>query len=186
MDNLKFYYKNTFHHLYNRGINKDRVFFEENDYRFFLRKMKENKEKYFVSVNCYCLLPNHFHLFIKQLRNEYPIGKFIGSLTNSYTKGINKKYGRRGVLFEGKTKNRLITDESYLVNLCKYVLTNPVNAGLVKNPEDWKYSSARKYFGVAEDNITDEKEIMSRFMSVEEFISFINKREKAFDYSLLY
>ena len=186
MDNLKFNYRNTYHHLYNRGIDRNAIFFEEYDYQYFLRKTRECKEKYSVNVNCYCLLPNHFHLFVKQLKNEFSVGRFIGTLTNSYTKGINKKYGRTGMLFEGRTKNKLITDDKYFLFLCKYIINNPVNAGLVKNPEDWKYSSAGKYFDISEDNITDEKEIIEMFKSTDDFVSFVNKKEIVFDYSQIF
>lgn len=186
MVSMNFYYKNTFHHLYNRGVERNKIFLDEGDYQYFLKKLRKYKEECSINMNCYCLLPNHFHLFVKQMTDDFPIGRFISNLTNSYTKGINKKYGRAGVLFEGRTSNRLITDDDYFWELCKYILTNPVKAGLVNKPEDWKYSSARKYFGIAEDFFTDEKEILNKFKSPNEFISFINEKGKAFDYSLLF
>ena len=175
----KFYNMNSYHHLFNRGVNKG-------DYKYFLRKMKEYKEKYSVRINCFCLIPNHFHLFAKQLTNEYTIGKFIGDLTNAYTRGTNKKYSRSGVLFEGKTKSKLITDENYFIWLCKYILNNPVKAGLVSQPEDWEYSSAKEYFDSTDVNLTDTKEILSRYKSVDEFILFVKTEELRFDYSLLF
>ena len=186
MDIPKFYNMNSFHHLYNRGVNRATIFFEDNDYKYFLRKMKEYKEKYSIRINCFCLLPNHFHLFAKQLTNKYTIGKFIGDLGNAYTRGTNKKYDRTGVLFEGKTKTKLITDESYFIWLCKYILNNPVKAGLVNQPEDWEYSSAKEYFNSTIVNLTDTKEILNRYESIYEFISFIKTEEVRSDYSLLF
>ena len=186
MDTPKFYNMNSYHHLYNRGVNKETIFFEDNDYKYFLRKMKEYKEKYSIRINCFCLLPNHFHLFAKQLTIEYTIGKFIGDLINAYTRGTNKKYGRTGVLFEGKTKSKLIVNESYFIWLCKYILNNPVKAGLVNQPEEWEYSSAREYIDSANVNLTDIKEILSRYKSIDEFISFIKTGEIKFDYELLF
>jgi len=186
MEKQKAYYKNTYHHLYNRGVNKATIFFEDSDYKYFLRKMKEYKEKYFIQIICYCLLPNHFHLFTKQLTDEHTPGKFIGDLTNAYTKGTNKKYDRTGVLFQGKTKSKLIDDESYFVWLCKYILNNPVKAGVAIKPEGWEYSSANEYFGMTSLNITDKKEMLKRFNSIEEFASFIKIKEVEFDYSLFF
>jgi len=108
MENPKLYYKNTYHHIYNRGVNKGLIFFEQSDYNFFIKKLKEYKRKYLIEILCYCLLPNHFHLFAEQTSDDYTIGKFVGDLTNSFTKGINKKYSRSGVLFQGKNKSKLI------------------------------------------------------------------------------
>src|SRR3990172_2060434 len=149
MDIPKFYNMNSYHHLYNRGVNKGTIFFDDNDYKHFIRKMKEYKEKFLIEILCFCLLPNHFHLFVKQLTNEHTIGKFIGDLTNAYTKGTNKKYKRTGVLFEGKTKSKLVADENYFIWLCKYIINNPVKSGLSNQPEEWKFSSAAEYFNYA-------------------------------------
>jgi len=186
MEIPKFYNMNSFHHLYNRGVNKNKIFFEDNDYIYFLRKMKEYKEKYFIKIMCFCLLPNHFHLFVRQMTSTHTIGKFVGDLTNAYTRGTNKKYGRDGVLFQGRTKSKLIIEESYFLWLCKYILNNPVKAGLVKQPEEWSYSSAKDYFELSELCITDTEEMLTRFKCIEEFISFIKTEKAKFDYSLLF
>jgi len=186
MEIPKFYNINSYHHLYNRGVKRDKIFLDDSDYKYFIRKMKEYRTKYLIEVICFCLLPNHFHLFVKQLTNEYTIGKFIGDLTNAYTRGTNKKYGRLGVIFESKTKSKLITDETYFIWLCKYILNNPVKAGLAIKPEGWEYSSANEYFGMTSLNITDKKEMLKRFNSIEEFTSFIKIKEVEFDYSLFF
>ena len=186
MDIPKYYNMNSYHHLYNRGVNKETMFFEDNDYKYFLRRMKEYKEKYLIRVICFCLLPNHFHLFVKQLTNKYTVGKFIGDLTNAYTRGTNKKYDRTGVLFEGTTKSKPITNENYFIWLCKYIINNPIKAGLVKQSEQWEYSSFKEFIGITNTNIVDKKEILSRFNSVAEFTTFIKTEEVKFDYSLLF
>lgn len=182
----KLYNKNSYHHLYNRGANKGLIFLDENDYKFFLKKIKEFQEKYSIGINCYCLLPNHFHLFAKQLSDEHPLGKFIGDLTNSYTKAINKKYSRTGVLFQGRTKSKLIIDENYFTWLYKYILCNPVKAGLVNHIEEWEYSSAKEYMGLSSTGITQTSEILNRFNSVIDFKDFIISEEKKFDYSIFF
>ena len=75
-------------------------------------------------------MPNHFHLFVWQTVQDKPISKFISDLINSYTKSINKKYKRSGVLFEGETKNKVIYDERTFPSLTKYIFLNPVRANL--------------------------------------------------------
>ena len=177
---------NSYHHLYKRGVNKDIIFFEDSDYKYFIRKMKEFKEKYKIRIICFCLLPNHFHLFVKQLTNDYTVGKFISDLTNAYTKGTNKKYNRTGVLLGGKTKSKMITDESYFVWLCNYIINNPVKAGLVKHPDKWEYSSASDYFNSINSNLTFTKEILDKFNSPDEFKEFIKNNKTKFDYAIFF
>ncbi len=104
MDKPRNYYKGTYHHLYNRGANKQNTFYERVNYTYFIEKMKLYKDKDKIDVLAYCLMPNHFHLFVIQRTNEYSISGFISSLLNSYTKSINKIYHKSGTLFEGKKR----------------------------------------------------------------------------------
>jgi len=66
MDKARNFYKNTYHHLYNRGANKAKIFFDEESYLYFLRRLKHYKNKYDIKILSYCLMPNHFHIFVKQ------------------------------------------------------------------------------------------------------------------------
>ncbi len=186
MEKTKNYYKNTYHHVYNRGVGRHTIFFDDKDYLYFLKRTEFYKDKYQISVLGYCLMPNHFHLFVQQLTADFTIGKFIGDLTNSYTKATNKKYGRDGVLLQGPTKNKLIEDQNYFIWLIKYILMNPVKAKLVKRPEEWTYSCALDYFGLRNGTLTDKSIILSQFKSVSEFRSFIEDRADTFDYEVLF
>ncbi len=85
-------------------------------------KLKKSSQKYSIDILAYCLMPNHFHIFAKQTKNDLTIGKFVSVLLNSHTRFINTKYDRNGVLFEGPTKSKLIEDEKYykwLIKSCK-------------------------------------------------------------------
>ncbi|MCX6150777.1 MAG: transposase [Ignavibacteriales bacterium] len=185
MESPKYYHMNTYHHLYNQGVNKDKIFSDKSDYVYFLRKMVEYKLKYSVKILCYCLMPNHFHLFVKQITTEHEIGKFIGDLTNAYTKGTNKRYGRTGVLFQGRTKSKLIIDKNHYITLFKYIVNNPVRSGLVYLPEDWEYSSAKEYFSYS-SIVTDTSEILKIFDKVADFKNLLIQKEERFDYSILF
>jgi REP element-mobilizing transposase RayT len=180
MKMTKEYFENTYHHLYNRGANQETIFFEEGDYNYFLKRLVLYKKKYSIKILAYCLIPNHFHLFAKQTENNKTIGMFVGSLLNSYTKFINTKYRRSGVLFQGPTKSKLINDEAYFVWLIKYILLNPSSAKLVRNVSDWKYSSYKEFF--EEDTIIDKEEILERFSTNSSFKNFIEKENESFDY----
>ncbi len=143
MNQPRNFYKNTYHHLYNRGVFKQDIFPELSSYYYFLRLLKYYKNKYKVEILTYCLMPNHFHLFGYQITEENSISPFIASLLNSYTKGVNKFFGKAGTLFESKIKSRQITDESYFKWVIKYILENPVKAGLSVSIIDWEFSNAK-------------------------------------------
>jgi putative transposase len=175
------YHKNNYYHLYNRGVHKNKIFFERNDYLFFLRKLKLYKSKYFISIICYCLMPNHFHLFVKQNTTKYTIGKFIGDTTNSYTKTINKKYNLSGVLFQGPTKNKHIDKQEYFIWLCKYILLNPVHSNLVQKAENWEFSCIKDFYGLRKGTLINKKEIIKNFSSTNDFKKFIEEPVDKYD-----
>ncbi len=177
MTSSRDFQKDTYHHLYNRGANKARIFYELKDYQFFQRRLIKYKQKYSIEILCYCLMTNHFHLFVKQTTAEKPINKFAGDLLNSYTKSINKKYKRSGVLFQGRTENKPVFDEKAFPVLAKYILLNPVYANLCKKFYDYEYSSAKELLGVAENNIT-ELTILDYFKNREKFVEFINEEDR--------
>ena len=131
-------------------------------------------------------MPNHFHLFVKQLSDELTVGKFIGDLTNSYTKATNKRYQRDGVLLQGPTKTKPVEDSNYFSWLTKYVLMNPVKARLALRPDEWKYSCVKDYFGKSNGSLIDKDVIESQFNSLSEFRSFIEEPNDTFNYDVFF
>lgn len=177
MNQPRYFQEDTYHHLYNRGANKQPIYQEPADYLHFKRKLAVYKLKYEVQILSYCLMPNHFHIFARQTSKNKSPGKFIGALTNSYTKSINKKYNRSGILFEGRTKSKIIYDENDFPVLTKYILLNPVRAHLCKNFFEYEYSSANELLGISEDNLTD-KNILQYFKDTNDFREFILAKEE--------
>ncbi len=184
MDKPRNFFKDTFHHLYNRGAFQQQIFFEKNDYKYFLRKLIEYTERYSIKILSYCLMPNHFHLFVKQTLDDQTISKFISGLTNSYTKGINTKYKRTGVLFAGKTKSKQIEDDSYFKWVVKYILENPVKAKIVKRYDEYEFSSAKELVGFKEETVTDVKTLLSYFDSTDSFKDFMSDENQKSDYEI--
>jgi len=172
MNKPRYFQEDTYHHLYNRGANKAKIFFDLNDYRFFQRRLLKYKTKYSIEIICYCLMPNHFHIFVRQTLKDKPINKFISDLINSYTKSINKKYERSGVLFESRTKNKIVYDERAFPVLTKYILKNPVQAKLCKSFDEYEFSSAKELLNLSEFCVTD-KTILNYFENVEKFREYI-------------
>jgi len=176
MDKDRNYYKNTYHHLYNRGANKAVIFYERENYLYFLRRMKSYSDKYKIKILSYCLMPNHFHIFIKQTTDDFPVSFFISSLLNSYVKSVNKKYKHSGTLFESKTKSKQIDDETYFVWIIKYILENPVHAHLAENIDDWEFSNAKDLTGMRNGKLTDVEYVASFFQSRESMIKFLTDK----------
>ncbi|MBE2219325.1 MAG: transposase [Ignavibacteria bacterium] len=158
------------YHVYNRGNNREPVFYQTRNYDFFLSKAGKHINK-FADIISYCLVPNHFHFMIKvkediegrSLNNEFAV------LLRSYTRAINAQEGRTGSLFQQKTKAKNVS-ECCLVCF-NYIHQNPLKAGIVQRIEDWEYSSFNEYAGKSRNpicNIQLGKEIIE-FNTTEEF-----------------
>jgi putative transposase len=143
------------YHIYNRGNNKQQIFFREDNYTYFLQKCFKYI-KPLSKIIAWCLMPNHFHFMMevteKSLEPVRSGGILMPALTNgfrllqsSYAKGINVQERRTGNLFQQKTKAKLITDQEYIAAAFKYIHNNPLNAGLVDDLNHWVYSSFLEY-----------------------------------------
>jgi REP element-mobilizing transposase RayT len=136
----------NFYHIYNRGNNHQNIFFQRENYIYFIRLMKEHIINNGIDIIAYCLMPNHYY-FLVYLREE-TLSDGMKSLSLAYTKAINRKFNRSGVLFQGRFQSILVYDTEYLIHLCRYIHLNPVKAGMVKQPEEWEFSSYLEYAGL--------------------------------------
>lgn len=167
------YRKNTYHHLYNRGASGRKLFSCDQDYHDFIWRLVKYKEKYSVSILAYCLMPDHYHLFVRQNTDDLLIGKMIGGLMNSYTKSIHSKYGHSRPVFDGTAQSNLIADDTQFLWLVKYITLTPVREKLVSRPEDWGYSSIHEYLGYRKIQLTDIDETMARLKSINGIREFL-------------
>lgn len=163
---------NEIYHLYNRGNNKQPIFFSDENYLFFLRKINAQL-KPICDILCWCLMPNHFH-FIISTKDESCISRptfggkpmqelayRIGVLLSSYSQAINKQNGTSGSLFQQKTKSKnLSIGENYLIACMHYIHQNAWQAGLVKKIEDWQYSSFLDYAGLRQGALCNKSLLM--------------------------
>ncbi len=148
-----------YYHLYNRGTRKQDIFKQEADYISYLGKVREYKEKYNVSVICYCLMPNHIHLLARQDKNG-SISKFLQALHTSYSMRYNVKYNKEGHLFQGRFRRRQVDDDKYLLAVSSYIHLNPVMAGLINKLEDYPWSSYPDYIGLRNGTLCNKKPVI--------------------------
>ncbi len=170
-----------FYHVYNRGNNKQEIFFEEQNYIFFLKKMRIHiKPK--AKILAYCLMPNHFHwlLYIHgcsdKAKADCSLNLEIGTLLSSYAKAVNKKYERIGSLFQQKTKAAHIDTQNYIVTCFHYIHQNPMVAGLEKSLGEWIYSSYPDYSGKRNGTLIDKQFALQVLGINENPISEMTKR----------
>ncbi|MBN1889002.1 MAG: transposase [Thermoflexales bacterium] len=159
-----------YYHFYNRGHNRERIFYERENYRFFLQQL----HKYLLAVLdivAYCLMPTHYHLLVRL--KETGVSHRMQLLSISHTKAMNTRYERAGALYQGAFQAKLVNENEYLVHLSRYVHLNPVVAGLAKRPEEWEFSSYREYIGMRAGKLPTPDIVLSQFPSPEAYREFV-------------
>ncbi|MGL4503836.1 MAG: REP-associated tyrosine transposase [Planktothrix sp.] len=161
-----------YYHIYNRGNNRQDIFFERDNYIHFLRQLK----KYLIENNtadiiAYCLMPNHYHLLIYLKTDKF--SQLMQAFTLSYTKAINKRYQKVGSLFQGPFQAIHVHQDEYLIYLTRYIHLNPVKANIVEKPEDWEFSSYPEYLELRQGTIPQLDRVRSQFQSVENYRDFV-------------
>ena len=192
-----------YYHLYNRGNSKQKIFLDEEDYNHFVkllylcnsiksiayRDISKNvydfdRENTLIFIGVYCLMPNHFHILIRE-KTENGISKFMQKISTAYSMYFNKKYKRTGGLFEGKFKSQHVDIDRYMKYLFSYIHLNPIKLieskwkeigiknikGAIKYLKTYQYSSYLDY--LKEDRlrlkILDKKQFPEYFLSKNSF-----------------
>jgi putative transposase len=140
------------HHVTQRGNRRQRTFFGEADYALYLRLLRFWCGKADTAVWAWCLMPNHVHLVLVPARPD-GLAAALAPAHRRYTWEINQREGWRGFLWQGRFASAPM-DEAHLHACLRYVELNPVRAGLVERPEQWRWSSARAHLGLAADGLT--------------------------------
>jgi putative transposase len=136
---LRIEYPGAVYHVTSRGNEKRRIFSEDGDREGFLNLLRYVNKRYHWICHAYCLMDNHYHLLIETPEGNLSIG--MRQLNGVYTQLFNRRHKRVGHLFQGRFKAILIQKDTYFLEACRYVVLNPVRAGKVGNPEQWKWSS---------------------------------------------
>lgn len=191
--------ENHCYHVFNRGVEKRIIFEDEQDYRMFryylsvyllptdtlvkfypktpLRLFSKNLCEE-IDLIAYCLIPNHFHLLLKQ-RSIFAISRFMKQLINGYTSYFNQKYKRVGGLLQGRFKAALVNSDDLLLHVSRYIHLNPLIADLVKDLNRYPWSSFLEYVtDLDQDKVLCKKEIiLSQFPNKESYKRFVLDQE---------
>ena len=167
------------YHIMMRGINRQDIFFDDEDYQRFLETMKRVKERRSCAIYGYCLMGNHVHLLLHEEEEELSvIMKRIGT---SYAWWYNQKYDRGGHVFQNRFQSETVETEEYLLGMLRYIHNNPVKAKLVAMPEDYKWSSCQAYyvekdfFGLLHPSFILDILNSNREIAIKQFTEFMQK-----------
>ena len=127
------------YHIILRGINKQTVFYDDEDREVFLNRLKLIKEEMPYKIYAFCLMDNHIHLLLKETGNS--TGKILLKILSSYVFWYNKKYDRCGNLFQDRYKSEPINTDAHLLCAARYIHQNPIKAGIANIISDCKWSS---------------------------------------------
>ncbi|MCR5061278.1 MAG: transposase [Saccharofermentans sp.] len=161
------------YHVMARGTDKQIIFEDTRDYIFFRKMLFRYSKEQNISIIAYCLMSNHFHLLIKDEQGELSL--FMKRLQLTYVKYFNDKYERCGHLFQDRFKSECVEDDRYLLTVFRYILNNPVKAGICR-VEDYRWSSYSDYFD--EDSETDLEIIRNYIDDDRRYKDFIDAGNK--------
>ena len=163
-----------YYHIYNRGVNFENIFFQEQNWYFFLDRLKRYFTPNKVEILAYCLMPNHYHLLVQVKTDDIGI-QVVHPFAISYTKAINKQQERVGPLFQGPYQVRSVNNPNDLIHLSSYIHNNPVAAGFVQAPEEWEFSSYLEYIGERRGSLPKVEVVLTRFKNRLAYADFVKE-----------
>jgi REP element-mobilizing transposase RayT len=144
---LRLQFENAVYHVMARGHERSQIFRSDSDFDRFLHVLADVVRDHGWYVHAYCLMPNHYHLLLETPRGRLSEG--MRGINGRYAQWFNNRHERTGHLFESRFRSILVDKEAYLLELTRYIVLNPVRAGLCHTPEDWRWSNFRATAGLA-------------------------------------
>jgi len=163
-------YAGAYYHLVSRGNNKLEIFLDDTDRLEYLGTLSRLAKKFRLKIYAYVLMSNHVHLLLETL--EANISVAMHEINLAYSRYFNSKHGHTGHLFETRFKSRLLQKERYFLAVLRYIHLNPVKAGMVARPEDYRWSSHTGYLLGGDSFINPPDEVLSSFSERPEMAKF--------------
>jgi len=177
--------KSQYLHLIVRGIGKQLLFEDDFDRAHYLALVRRFRDEVGIKINAYCLMGNHVHLLIND--PERKISLFMKKLGICYAQYYNRKYERTGHLFQDRYKSETVMDEAYYLTVFRYIINNPVKAG-ISRAEDYKWSSYGEYGkkGLLTDTsllrkLIGNKQQLNEFLSVKDNVECMEDSPRRHD-----
>lgn len=143
---LRIEFAGALYHVTSRGDGREDIYLDDNDRECFLEVLSDVCERFNWVVHGYCLMSNHYHLLIETPDSN--LSKGMRQLNGVFTQKFNRYHARVGHVFQGRYKAILVEKESYLLELARYIVLNPVRAQMVRSAKDWPWSSYRATAGI--------------------------------------
>jgi REP element-mobilizing transposase RayT len=138
---LRLEFEGALYHITSRGDGREDIYLTDGDRRLFLDVFSGVRERCNWTMHAYCLMSNHYHLLVET--PDANLSKGMRQLNGVYTQRFNRAHDRVGHVFQGRYKSILVQKETYLLELARYVVLNPVRARMVRTPKEWPWSSYR-------------------------------------------
>ncbi|MGA9423350.1 MAG: transposase [Rhodanobacteraceae bacterium] len=138
---LRIEFAGALYHITSRGDRREDIYLDDADRAGFLDVFAEVCDRFNWACHAYCLMSNHYHLLVET--NAPTLGKGMRQLNGVYTQRFNRRHGRVGHVFQGRYKAILVQKDSYLLELARYIVLNPVRVAMVRSARDWPWSSYR-------------------------------------------
>jgi putative transposase len=168
---------NIVYHVLNRANGREQIFRKPKDYEAFIKVLFEAKEKYPMRILSFCIMPNHWH-FVLYPKKEGDMPNFMRWVTHTHTQRYHAHYRSIGYghVYQGRYKSFPTEKDEHLLQVCRYVERNPIRARLVKNAQEWKWSSA----WIRENGNQEEKRLLSDWpvQQPEGYLKWVNETEE--------
>ena len=181
---LRIEYPGAVYHVTARGTGQQNIFLNDSDRNKFLDRLLMTVSRHNWLCHAYCLMSNHYHLLLETTDGNLSAGMKL--LNSVYAQYFNHSHDRTGHLFQGRFKAIVVEKDSYLLELCRYIVLNPVRSGIVETPGDYTWSSYRQTAGLyqQDDSLLSTEWILSqfgfdKFTAEREYVAFVNNFDNA-------
>ena len=145
---LRIQFPGALYHITSRGDGREAIYLDDRDRTAFLRVLAHTCDRFNWVCHGYCLMTNHYHLLVETPDSNLALG--MRQLNGMYTQRFNRRHGRVGHVFQGRYHAVIVQKESHLLAVARYIVLNPVRAGLVRSPHGWRWSSYRATAGLVD------------------------------------
>ncbi|WP_332695165.1 transposase [Halalkalibacter lacteus] len=173
------WYPGAIYHITARGNRRTALFENRNDYLTYLAILADVKSQYLFHLHSYCLMTNHIHLQIET--SKFHIKDIMKELHARYAVWFNKEHHYIGHLFQGRYGDKLIKEDAYFLEVSRYIHLNPLEAHMVKRPQDYRWSSYRAYLSSRQDPLVTTKRTLSYFSNPknDHYQQFVLSKDKS-------